>query len=96
MITEAVYLLRTDPRLVRQLLNSTIDDVFALLPLDQHDIAPIDAILHRYEDQGFQLADAAIMHLSDREGIDTILTLNRRGFDVYRPMNGRSLTIIPN
>ena len=52
-------------------------------------------ILSRYADQAFQLADVAIMHLAEREGMETVFTLDRRDFLVYRRKNGRILNIVP-
>jgi hypothetical protein len=42
-----------------------------------------------------QLADAALVYLAGREGIDTIFTLDRRDFSIYRATRGRSFRIIP-
>ena len=48
------------------------------------------------EDQNSQLADAALMHLSEREGVKTAFTLDRREFGVYRPGKGKTLHVIPD
>jgi predicted nucleic acid-binding protein len=42
-----------------------------------------------------QLADAALVYLADREGIDTIFTLDRRDFFVYRSLGKRPFRIVP-
>jgi predicted nucleic acid-binding protein len=44
---------------------------------------------------GAQIADGALIYLAEREGIDTVFTLDRRGFLVYRLADGRSLRILP-
>jgi len=49
----------------------------------------------RYGASGPDLADAMLMYLAEREGIDTVFTLDRRDFSVYRTSNGRALTIVP-
>jgi predicted nucleic acid-binding protein len=48
-----------------------------------------------YRKMGAQIADGALVYLADREGIDTVFTLDRRHFLVYRLGNGRSLRILP-
>ena len=38
-----------------------------------------------------RLADAALVHLAERENIDTIFTLDRRDFSIYRTASNRVL-----
>ncbi len=96
-MAEAVYLLqRAGPQHVaRGLLQQAAGDTLQILSLDHDDIAPINAILAKYEDQQFQLADACLMHLANREGIDTVFTLDRKDFEVYRPKSGTPLILLP-
>jgi hypothetical protein len=44
---------------------------------------------------GAHLADGALVYLAHREGIDTVFTLDRRDFSVYRLGDGRSLRVVP-
>ena len=67
-----------------------------IIPLVDADVSGINAILAKYEDQGFQLADAALMHLAAREGISHVFTLDRIDFTLYRTPAGHSLHIIPD
>jgi len=41
------------------------------------------------------LAEAAPVHLADRERIESIFTLDRRDFPIYRDHRGRAFKIIP-
>ncbi len=68
---------------------------FKLLALDERDLLGIAAILAKYEGLGIQLADVSLIHLANREGIETIFTLDRRDFSVLRLARGRKLRIIP-
>ena len=96
VITEAAYLLnRCDSRLVRMLLDAVADGVYKLLPLDQGDFPHINGLMRKYQDLALDFADAALMHIADRDDIDTVFTLDRRDFHVYQTSKGRSLTIIP-
>ena len=65
------------------------------LPLDAADLAAIAAIMHRYRDAGLQLADAALVHLAEREGIRTVFTLDRRDFSIVRLKRNRALKLLP-
>jgi len=95
VITEAAWLLRRDQTAVQQLLNSLDTGFLELLPLTTADAKPIAAILKKYRDIRIQLADAALVHLAARDGLDTIFTLDQRDFSVYRLPKGRGFRLIP-
>ena len=95
VITEAAYLLRKRPKSLGRLLASFDGGLFAVIALEDDDITPIAAIMSRYESLGLQLADAALLHLADREGIRTLFTLDRRDFSVVRLERGRVFRLIP-
>jgi uncharacterized protein len=95
VITEAAWLLRRDSTAVQQLLNSLVTGFLELLPLTTADAKPIAAILKKYRDIRIQLADAALVHLAARDGLDTIFTLDQRDFSVYRLPKGRGFRLIP-
>ncbi len=95
VLTEAAWLLRTHPAAVERMLASATGGLFRLLPLDETDASGIAAIHKRHRKLRPQLADAALVHLAQRELIDTILTFDQRDFRVYRGPGGRPLKIIP-
>jgi len=96
VITEAAWLLRRNPRAVSLLLRRVSEGILAMLPLEPEDAAAIAKILEKYADLRPQLADAALVHLADRESIDTIFTLDRRDFLVYRAVRNRLFRLIPD
>lgn len=95
VITEAAWLLRHHPPAVQRLLKSFVAGWLKLLILDEEAAVPLAKILHRYRRLGAQLADAALLYLAEREGLDTIFTLDRRDFSVYRLSGNRSLRLLP-
>jgi predicted nucleic acid-binding protein len=95
VITEAAWLLRRDATAVQQLLHSLDTGFLELLPLTTADAKPIAAILKKYRDIRSQLADAALVHLATRDGLDTIFTLDQRDFSVYRLSKGRTFRVLP-
>ena len=95
VLTEAAYLLQYHPAEVRALLSSADGGFLQILPLSRADIPRINTILAKYEDQSFQLADATLMWLAEREGIQHVFTLDRRDFGVYRTSSGQPLQILP-
>lgn len=95
VITEAAWLLRQQPVAVQRLLSSFTKGWVKLLPLVESDAEPIGKILQRYRKLNAQLADAALVHLAEREGLDTVFTLDRRDFSVYRFSGNRSFHLLP-
>lgn len=96
VITEAIWLLRTSPPAVRKLLTSFNGQPFELLPLGEADLPGIAAILRKYEDLSIQLADASLVHLANRQGVDTIFTLDHRDFGVMRLADGKKPRLVPS
>ena len=95
VITEAAWLLRAYPLAIRKLLSSFSGRPFELLTLGPADLPGISAVLAKYEELRIQLADASLVHLANREGIETMFTLDRRDFGVLRLAHGKKLRLIP-
>jgi len=95
VITEAAWLLRGSQDSVRKLFAAIQGGVLEILSLDGEDAGSIGSIMAKYADLRIQLADAALLHLAQREGIDTIFTLDRRDFSVLRLARGRKLKVLP-
>ena len=95
VITEAAWLLRSREQATQKLLNGFDQGTFKLLDLTQRDMPAIAAVLARYNSLGLQFADASLLHLANREAINTIFTLDRRDFSVVRQSSGKRLRLIP-
>jgi predicted nucleic acid-binding protein len=52
-------------------------------------------VIEQYQDQGVGLADASLVVLADRFRTRTIATLDRRHFEVLRPLAGGRFKIVP-
>ena len=96
VITEAAYLLGRYSPATNALFHSLRTRAYRILPLNVDDVEGIERILSKYADQDFQLADAALMYLADREGFDQVLTIDHTDFRVFRTKDGRPLTLLPN
>ena len=95
VITEAAWLLRAYPLAIGKLLSSFKGRLFELASLGETDLREIAAILVKYKGLGIQLADASLVHLANREGIETMFTLDRRDFKVLRMAGGKKFRLIP-
>ena len=93
--TEATHLLKAQTNAVQKLLSWIRLSEIQVLQLSIADVDPISAILNRYSDQGFDFADAALMHLADRENIQKVFTIDHRHFSVYRTKKRKRLSIVP-
>lgn len=95
VITEAAFLLKDRPPTVAKLLGRVRDQKIQILPLSSDDADAIAQILSKYADQDFDLADAALMHLAERETMLTVFTIDHRHFSLYRTAVGKPLAIVP-
>jgi uncharacterized protein len=95
VITEAAWLLRRHPGVVRQLLDSISAGFLELLPVQSAEAVEIGKVIEKYRNIRPQLADAALVYLAERDGFDVIFTLDRRDFSVYQAGRKRAFRIIP-
>jgi len=96
VITEAGWLLRKRPDAIEKLFEAFDAGLLALLPLDADDVPAIAVLMKQYDSTGLQLADAALIHLAERQHIRTVFTTDRRDFSIVRLKRNRSLTLIPD
>lgn len=95
VLTEAAWLLRKEPLAIQRLFQGLETGLLKLLPLDETAAPWIATFLHRYRELGAQLADACLVYLAEHEQIETVFTLDRRDFSVYRLSDKRALNILP-
>ena len=96
VLTEAAWMLRHESRPVEQIATILTGGLLEILPLEAECLRSIAAIMTRYGSARIQLADAALVHLADREQIQTLFTLDRRDFSILRLSRNRSLRLIPD
>jgi len=63
--------------------------------IDAEGLRDARAIIERHEDQRIGVADASNVVLAARYRTQTIVTLDRRHFDVLRPLAGGHFTVLP-
>jgi uncharacterized protein len=104
VVTEAAWLFRGADQRVEEFLESVSGGLLELLPISSLEARSIAKVMRRFSDLPAQLADAdlpaqladaALVYLAERENIDTIFTLDRRDFSVYRIGGKRPFNIIP-
>ncbi len=95
VLTEAAWPLRAEPGGIKAPGGLVRSGAVRLIELDEAALHWIVGFLDRYASAGAQMADAAVMYVAERERIDTVFTLDRRDFSIYRTTDGRALSIVP-
>lgn len=97
VVAEVDYLVATrfgaeaETAVLRELAGGAWD----LAAIDMADINKIVSVIERYSDQAIGVADASNVVLAERYQTTTIATLDRRHFDVLRPLNGGHFVVLP-
>lgn len=94
-VTEAMYLLSFSPQAQQALWDRLAADTPRLLTLDRHDVARLKELMWKYRDLPMDLADAALVRVAEREGLDTVFTIDRTDFEVYRLPARKRFRILP-
>lgn len=94
-LTEAMYLLLDLPRGQQAIWDMVERRAIRILSLGEDDIARIRVLMNKYVNRPMDLADAALVRVAEREGIDTVFTVDRRDFEVYRLHGKRRFRVIP-
>jgi len=95
VITEAMWLLRRSPRTIRRLLSAIGSGILEIPVVSAAEAGQIEAIMEQYESLRPQFADAMLVYLAHRENIETIFTLDRQDFSVYRTARKRPFQLLP-
>jgi len=97
VLAELDYLLAT--RVSAQAQRALLDEVgrgaYQLETFDAADIQRAGQILSQFDDLEVGLADASIVVLAERHGINQILTLDERHFRTLRAGDGQSFRLLP-
>ena len=95
VLTEAAWLLRSYPEAIQQMFVWIYSHKITLMPLDDDASPWLAAFFRKYRTLEPQLADASLVYLAEREMLDTVFTLDRRDFELYRFGRNRRLLVIP-
>jgi len=97
VLAELDYLLGSRVGVAAQqaLLAEVVRGAYRLEPFDAADVEVASGVITKYRDLQVGLADASIVVLAGRHRVRDILTLDRRHFDVMRPLAGRAFRLWP-
>jgi uncharacterized protein len=77
---------------VWELLRSNQIEVSAIATSD---LPALDLLMLRYADRPMDFADATLVHVAEREGLRTILTIDHDDFETYRIGRNAKFRILP-
>ncbi len=97
VLTEAAHLLRSQGGLhrVERLLNSRGLGFLEILALNSPDAHGMARFLKKFRDHSPDLADAALVHLAEREHIEMVFTFDVTDSSIYRTATGKQLEVLP-
>jgi uncharacterized protein len=92
VVTEALHFLIDHrlPRAWRFFRSPTI----TLLPIGNDDLPDLERLMTKYADRPMDFADAMLVRLAEREGLTTILTVDR-DFEIYRIGGRKAFRVLP-
>lgn len=94
-VTEALCRLRDVPAGQDAVLELVSRGAVRLLPLGPEDVPRIQELMAKYRAQPMDPADAALVRVAEREGLDCVFTVDRRDFEVYRIGKRKTFRILP-
>jgi predicted nucleic acid-binding protein len=70
--------------------------VLSVAPLSDRDLPNLEALMRRYHDRPMDFADAALVHIAERESLSTIFTVDHDDFETYRIGGRKRFRILPS
>lgn len=97
VVAEVDYLVATRRGVEAELavLAELAGGAYELAAMGAEDLAAAAEVVDRYRDMGIGIADASLVVLAERYRTRTVLTLDRRHFDVMRPLGGGHFEVVP-
>lgn len=95
VLVEATHLLRRAPAGARSAVGLVIAADATIVAPSHDRLRRAVELMSKYGDVPMDLVDALLVVAAEEEGIDEILTLDRRGFNVYRIAGRTPFRVLP-
>ncbi|KAB2849400.1 MAG: PIN domain-containing protein [Hyphomicrobiaceae bacterium] len=96
VLTELFYFVGEDRRRREDAWRLISSEIIENLAITSVDFPRLEALMAKYADRPMDYADATLVHCGDRQGIATILTLDRSDFATYRMSGRRKFLVLPS
>lgn len=84
-----------DATRIRAGWNLARSSLLTLMPITDADFPELDRLMMKYADRPMDFADATLARLAEREGLATVMTVDR-DFDVYRIGARKAFRVLPH
>lgn len=97
VVAELDYLIMTRLGTAAELaaLDELAGGAWELASVSADDLAVCTRVIEKYADQSIGVTDASLVVLAQRFATRSIATLDRRHFDVLRPLDGGRFRLVP-
>lgn len=93
-LTEATHLVGSHEARDR-LLEIVEQGALRIASLDGRDVPRLRALMRKYRERPMDLADAALVRVGERDGFQTVFTIDRADFAVYRLHGSKRFQLLP-
>jgi uncharacterized protein len=95
VLAELFHIVGANPREVTAAWTFVRSGAVTVLPIDDDDMAPLQALMERYADRPMDFADATLVLLAEREALTTVLTVDHADFETYRIGSRGRFRVVP-
>jgi predicted nucleic acid-binding protein len=95
VLTETLWLIRHNKKAIESLFMMIENDLLEIAELPRNSTIWLKNFMLKYYDMGVQIADASLCYLAETYQIQTVFTLDRTDFSIYRIKGNHSFNIIP-
>lgn len=97
VLAEIAYLVEREAgnRAVAHFLQGLGNSRLRMTALTASNISRTAEILNQHADSRIDFVDASVMAMAERHQLKTILTIDRRDFQLFRPKHCESFTLLP-
>jgi uncharacterized protein len=95
VLTETFYFASKGKGLVERTWAFIRTGGITIAPISDADLPALDALMARYADRPMDFADATLVHVAEREGLKTILTIDHADFETHRIGRNAKFRILP-
>jgi len=95
VLTELFYLIQARSLSMEKTWRFVRSGALTIKPMQDSDLPELQRLMDDYADRPMDFADATLVHLSARERLSTILTVDHDDFETYRLPGRKKFTIFP-
>ncbi len=84
VLTELFHLVGDDRHEMQVAWDFVRSGVLTVATVSDRDLPDLETLMRRYHDRPMDFADAALVHLAERESLSTVFTVDHDDFETYR------------